>query len=179
MTIFTGWREQYWRMRRSRDRLAAAATGQLAADSDEARDRLVHFYQDAYHLKDWLKNDPVVPGPARGQALEQHITPTSVLALCADIANGAKHLLLKSSRTHDSSTGVTSQSVTLRPATVVGRAVIGSSGAATPPVVAAQPQPALHSWIIESNGQTYDALVLADQVIAAWDGWLHTHQLVP
>ena len=36
------------------------ATGQVMASSDEGRDALFHFFQDAYHLKDWIKNDPAI-----------------------------------------------------------------------------------------------------------------------
>jgi hypothetical protein len=126
MTIFSGWREQYARMRRSRDRLAAAATGQVAVDSDQARDLLVHFYQHAYH-KDWLKNDPTVASSAGG-AIEAHIKAEPFLALCADIANGAKHLKLTSTKTGDLTTTIAGQSVVVRPATAVARAFVPAPG---------------------------------------------------
>ena len=178
MTIFSGWREQYARMRRSRDRLTAAATGQLAVDSDQARDLLVHVYQDAYHLKDWLKNDPTVPSSAVN-AIEAHIKADPSLALCADIANGAKHFKLTSTKTGDLTTTVAGQSVVVRPGTVAARANVPSPG---PSPASAEPMPALpalHSWTIQSNSQTPDALTLANQVITAWDGWLHAQQLTP
>jgi hypothetical protein len=178
MTIFSGWREQYARMRRSRDHLAAAATGQLAADSDQARDLLVHFYQDAYHLKDWLKNDPTVPASAVG-AIEADVKIDPFLALCADVANGSKHFKLTSTKTGDLATTVAGQNVVVRPGTAVARANVPSPGSS--PALAEQvpPRPALHSWNIQSKGQSHDALALANQVISAWDRWLNAQQLSP
>jgi hypothetical protein len=56
-TIFTGWREQYERMQRTDARFCATSAGATSVPSAEARDDLIHFFQDAYHLKDWLKQD--------------------------------------------------------------------------------------------------------------------------
>jgi hypothetical protein len=93
-------------MLRSHDRLTDYAHGDRAASSDEARDALIHFFQDAYHLKDWLRNDQgeqaIGNQPARNavsqqvkDAVENYISSTLFLQLCADIANGSKHLELR------------------------------------------------------------------------------------
>ena len=58
-TILAGWREQYERMQRSYARFCATSAGATSAPSAAARDDLIHFLQDAYHLKDWLKQDPL------------------------------------------------------------------------------------------------------------------------
>jgi hypothetical protein len=158
--ILTGWREQYGRMRRSYDRLIAEAQGELSASSDHARDSLFHFFQDAYHLKDWLKNDPTVTIPA--QTIEDAITDSDVLSLCADLCNGTKHFRLTTTKTSDLGTGFDTQSVAVRPAAV------GSGKLADPP---------LHSWTVASGGTTRDAKTLAGDVVAAWDSWLSAHAL--
>lgn len=55
------WPLQYRRMRRSLTRLIAFAEGErpsYSGDPDEATDALMHFFQDAFHLKDWIKTTP-------------------------------------------------------------------------------------------------------------------------
>ncbi|MFI6454288.1 hypothetical protein ACIBF6_22330 [Streptosporangium amethystogenes] len=59
MTFSEGWRDQYERMLRSRRELSSAA-GPGSMGSKAARDILFHFFQDACHLKDWMKNDPAL-----------------------------------------------------------------------------------------------------------------------
>ena len=108
-TIFLGWPEQYERMLRSHDRLNDYSRGHRAASSDEARDALIHFFQDAYHLKVWLRNDQgeqaigIQPSRNPGaqhikDAVESYVSSTQFLQLCADIANGSKHLGLRPAR---------------------------------------------------------------------------------
>ncbi len=182
-TIFLGWPEQYERMLRSHGRLTNYARGNWAASSDEARDALIHFFQDAYHLKDWLRNDlgqqAISNQPARNpvaqhikDAVEGYVSSTFALQPCADIANGSKHLGLRPGkpgkpksgpRTGDVTTAVTGQGVVVRPASV-------GSGMA--------PDPAIHSWRIESGGNPYDALDKADEVVVAWQVWLRKNGLL-
>lgn len=151
--------KQYERMMRSHGRLRSIASGDLTASSDEARDALFHFFQDAYHLKDWIKNDPAVST----DEVEQFINEVKPLQICADLCNGTKHLTLKWTRTGDSSTGFTSQSVTVRPST------IGSGRPA---------DPALHDWMVESKSKSYHAVDLADSVVTEWQRWLGSQGLV-
>ncbi|AQZ62915.1 unnamed protein product [[Actinomadura] parvosata subsp. kistnae] len=157
-----GWRDQHQRMLRSHDRLADAASGAMSGGSDEARDRLFHFFQDAYHLKDWLKNDddPRIPPNGEVEALftdPQQSIP--VLRLAADLCNGIKHRKLKprASKTGDHRTRVSSQSVSV---------FLGS------PVIAE------HQWVMTSGGQEYDVIELADDIVAAWNSWLTAHNLL-
>jgi hypothetical protein len=161
MSILTGWREQYDRMLRSHMLLVRVAGGHDAASSDQARDALVHFFQDAYHLKDWIKNDPQVTTRD-----PEHLVDTSEpLRLCADLCNGTKHFrLTKKARTGDRTTAFTSQSVAVRPA---------AAGSGLPP------DPARHCWVVSSCGLQYDAVALADDVVNDWDQWLHDERLHP
>lgn len=68
----------------------------------------MHFFQDAWHLKDWIRHDP---NSSIGKAIEQHIERYPPLNVLADIANGCKHLV----RTRSDRTGayVTSTDVTV------------------------------------------------------------------
>ena len=144
--ILSGWQEQYERILRSYGRLKEISGGQLTASFDEARDALLHFFQDAYHLKDWIKNDPLVSK----WDIEEFISATGTLQLCADLCKATKHLDLQKSRTGETSTAIATQSVTVRPAAV------GSGRPA---------DPALHSWTVESMGRSYGAIKLADIVL--------------
>jgi hypothetical protein len=116
MSISTGWREQYDRMNRSYERLVAVSQGEHpdARSSDTARDVLYHFFQDAYHLKDWI----AATTPAIGGKIEARIKDSTPLRLCADLCNGTKHFRLDPRRKHwtdDPTTAFSAQDVTVRP----------------------------------------------------------------
>lgn len=156
MSISTTWYEQYERMIRGRDRLllTASGAGDRHVSSDEARDGLYHFFQDAYHLKDWIKNGSA----ATKHDIESFINDTPILQISADLANGIKHLrLTRRARTGDATTAVVGQSVIVRPA---------AAGSGLPV------EPALHSWRVHSGGQDYDACELANDIVAEWQVWL-------
>ena len=166
MSISTGWREQYDRMHRSYERLLAVSRGEHpdARSSDTARDALYHFFQDAYHLKDWIK---ATTAPAIGKQIKKRGKDIKALRLCADLCNGTKHFKLDPERrtnTGDHSTAFTGQDVTVRP---------GTAGTGQPP------QPALHAWRFTSQGVTGDALKLAGEVVGAWDTLLYNLRLLP
>lgn len=150
-------------MLRSHKRLAEIATGTARADSNEARDALVHFFQDAFHVRDWIRYDDTVPDPVR-DGVFQAVRRDIWLALAADLANGSKHLGLSPSHqphTGDRSTGFTSQSVTVQlGATAHGPRV-------------------LTWWTVTSNGTTHDALDVARAVVVAWNTWLLDQGLSP
>ena len=156
-TILSGWSEQYRRMLRSHARLIEIAEGRITTSSDQARDALLHFYQDAYHLKDWIKNDSEVPT----SGVETWINEAPPLRLCADLCNGSKHLKLTRSRTCDLGTSLAGQDVTVRPGPI--------GHPASPP---------LHRWKVESGGQSRDAVKLAGDVVRDWRSWLRSEGLL-
>ena len=170
MNISSSWREQYDRMHRGLRRLLTISRGEgTLSSSDEARDALYHFFQDAYHLKDWILNDDAVV--IDGKGLEDRISDNEALSLCTDLCNGTKHLRLRGSqgrrrgpRTGDASTAFASQSVVVRPA---------AAGSGQPP------RPALHSWTVQSKGKTHDAVTLAGEVVRAWEDALRAEGLQP
>ena len=174
MPLSEGWKDQYDRMLRSRVRLDEAAG---ASSGDEARDMLYHFFQDAYHLKDWTLNDlgwrKIEGGKNKltqdGQDLENHITATVPLARCADICNGTKHFTLDRPRIPGKPAEVAGQGRSLTLGAFETRAEFG-------PVeheVEEQSEVlATYTWVVTWDNQRCDAVTLADQVIAAWDAWL-------
>jgi hypothetical protein len=57
-------------------------------------DVIIFACQSMWHLKDWILHDEEF-GAADGEVLKRDIHAAHSLKVCADIANGSKHLLLK------------------------------------------------------------------------------------
>jgi hypothetical protein len=51
------------------------------------------FFQNCWHLKDWVKNDPIVPQLMKTRIIVE-VEKSRTLAICNDMANGTKHLSL-------------------------------------------------------------------------------------
>jgi hypothetical protein len=166
----TGWRDQYDRMNRSLFRLLMTqaglfpsstvppddGTGTLTfapADHRDALDALMHAYQDAYHLKDWIRNDPSITT----SNVEQFINSDVHLKICADLCNGSKHFQLdERARTGDPTTAVAAQHVKV----LVGR------------------NSHWYSWTVSSNGVDYEANDLLAGVVQSWTLWLRAEGLL-
>lgn len=56
-------------------------------------DFLYAFYQNCYHIKDWLLNDPTCA--LTNKEIYDFINKSETLKICHDLANGTKHLTLK------------------------------------------------------------------------------------
>lgn len=105
-----GWQTQWARVQRRLDDVRAVYAGREGG-TDAAVDSVQSFFEAIHHLKDWLGNDPSSGMPkAHGDSL---INGSRALQLCADLANGSKHLALTSSRTGDRSTTVARNDVTV------------------------------------------------------------------
>jgi hypothetical protein len=97
------WKLQYERLKRSL---------KIIEDQDlntiDYNDGIWHFFQDCYHLKDWIINDPSVDISIKGKYLdkkhkeghkvEKYIIDNLDLSICADLANRSKHLKLTHSK---------------------------------------------------------------------------------
>jgi hypothetical protein len=135
----TGWRCQYDRMMRTYERVR-----QPVQSSVDHYDDLHHFFQDCWHLKDWIKNDPAL-APRIHDAIEGKVKG-GPLDVVADLANAAKHLV----RTKNDRTGAygTSTDVNVyfdgRPTEVVYRITL-------------------------RDGSQITALQLATEAVAAWE----------
>jgi hypothetical protein len=119
-----------------------------AGGTDAALDLIQSFFECVHHMKDWLGNDPASGVSKRqGDAL---INSSSVLAICADLANGSKHLVLTNPRTGDHSTTIARNDVTV----FVGT---GTSS---------------HRFYIASAGVEHDALAIAEAAVSEWENFL-------
>ena len=84
-----GWIDQYDRMLRWHARLVTA-DGEATLDDGWAYDywdTAFAFFQNSYHLKDWIKFEH----PELGPAAEMFVANDPALAYCADVCNGTKH----------------------------------------------------------------------------------------
>jgi hypothetical protein len=57
----------------------------------EYEDILWAFFQNCWHLKDWIRNDISIPEAVRN-SVEEEIKAFENIMICADIANATKHL---------------------------------------------------------------------------------------
>jgi hypothetical protein len=64
---------------------------------EEYGDDVWSFFQNSWHLKDWMKNDPSVPSRVR-TSIERFAAASPPLRICADLAIATKHLELRKPR---------------------------------------------------------------------------------
>ena len=81
-----GYRAQLDRARRFLDRVQSRAPRR---DIDY-QDDVWAFFQNCWHIKDWLEHDYRVPRPIRDKAIAA-AHQSRVLRVCRDMANGTKH----------------------------------------------------------------------------------------
>lgn len=105
-----GWQSQWRRVRTGLKQVHAVYAGRNGG-TDDALDVVLSFFQAVHHLKDWLGNDPLSGvNKTDGAAL---IKGSPTLQLCADLANGSKHLRLTHPWTGDPLTTITRNDVNI------------------------------------------------------------------
>jgi hypothetical protein len=150
-----GWREQYDRMKRWQTRLHEPGVA-----DEQRRDDFYAFFVSCFHLKDWLKRDPSVPRLV-GEKAEELINRPS-LRVCADIANGVKHLV----RTNMKSVRFDADAqLSITPSAFQADA-FDEDAFQTGEIV------------IEAIGQTWPALEVADGCVRYWDDFLRQEGLL-
>lgn len=87
------WNLQFSRVLRSLKRIEEINND----DSDEFLDALLTFFQNCWHLKEWIRNDDGLPTHVRS-AITREAEKLESLQFCADLANGSKHLKLTTPR---------------------------------------------------------------------------------
>ena len=98
------WRAQYDRLERGYTRL-----NKPYLSSVDNEDDIQHYFQDCWHLKDWIKNDINVNQIVRDN-IESEVDNHKSLRIVADLANGSKHL---SRHMHREGAHVTSSNLAL------------------------------------------------------------------
>lgn len=141
--------EQVRRVERALDHLGRVYTGSSRdVSADDCRDTVLRFFQNCYHLKDWLIND--VSGAFRKHAVEQFVSTNRELRLCADLCNGSKHLKLTKAPRSNESPRLGAQSVTVD---------LGGG-------------PNMYCFAVDTTSGQIDALALAQRCVALWQGFI-------
>jgi hypothetical protein len=83
-----GYRHQLDRVRRFLDRVE----GPHASDV-EFQDMMWAFFQNCWHLKDWVRNDPLASEAQKKSIIDQ-AHASALLGISRDLCNGTKHLKL-------------------------------------------------------------------------------------
>lgn len=92
--------EQLERTKRYLKRFSDINTGIPHSQTSQNYDDDVYaFFQNCYHLKDWIKNDPSC---SKWSSVETFINSNCDLQICADLCNGLKHLQLTKPRSTQS-----------------------------------------------------------------------------
>jgi hypothetical protein len=89
MISSSGYRAQLDRARRFLERVQST---EPRRDVDY-QDDVWAFFQNCWHIKDWLEHDRRVPEVVR-DSVKKAAYKSRVLRVCADVANGTKHLKL-------------------------------------------------------------------------------------
>jgi len=153
-----GWRDQWARVQRWYGRFRKTNDGRPhERESDFYQDEVYAFFQNCHHLRDWLINDSA-SGLVEAD-LEVFVKSSDNLKLCGDLANGSKHLQLKTTWTGDKTTAFGRR---------MFRVHLGGTAA---PIIGAQ-------YTVESGGRTYDAFEVATACIAEWEAYLKGKRLL-
>lgn len=86
--------QQVARAFRFLDRLKAGLTWHFERDPNrwnELEDNLLAFFQNCWHIKDWIRNDETLNKDLRDRIWEE-VKGTKFILVAADLANGSKHL---------------------------------------------------------------------------------------
>lgn len=142
----TGWRAQYERMTRSYARISKPYLSSVEYDDD-----LRHFFQDCWHLKDWIKHD----GAITRIDIEAEVEKCKPLRIAADLANGSKHYAVDRNRREDAN--VTSISVNVH--------LDGS------------PVDVIHT-VTSKDGMSVEIKIAAKDALDAWDSILRKYDLI-
>lgn len=93
-TGVTGYRDQLDRMRRFLGRIVDPAR---PPDLASYQDDVWSFFQNCWHLKDWVKHDPLLAGGTKDK-ITAAVEASRTLTIANDMANATKHLELRGAR---------------------------------------------------------------------------------
>lgn len=155
-----GYQEQLDRVRRYFNRIERINNGgEFDRPVEDLLDDIHGFFQNCYHLKDWLKNDPAFT-KCTGLQIENHVTNTPELAICADICNSTKHLTLTSTPRSGALPTMGRKQITIDITDT-----LSFSGEPVKEV----PQKISMKVEIDHNGATLDAYDVAKKALQAWE----------
>jgi hypothetical protein len=144
----------------ARDKFNRCKRDAASLDQEVTTDGFVTFAENAWHLRDWILQDPVVPQAARDEVGPWKTTkPIPELSVCQDIANSNKHMkiTLYSPSTADASSNQ---------GWGVGRYGKGGYGIGEQQIT-----------ITMTDGTVFDALAVVRAVTRLWEDFFARHAL--
>ena len=143
------YRDQFERMNRWYDRFAAINEGRVHdMTSENYVDEIYSFFQNCYHLKDWIKNDSGITTQAPKDRVDGYITSNRFLSLSADLCNSTKHLIRSKEETNFAlNVGGELPKIRLK-------------------------------FRVDAEGGRIDAFELARECVAAWEAFLKAENLL-
>jgi hypothetical protein len=131
-------------------------------DQVEYEDMFWAFFQNCWHLRDWIRNDGDAPQSLK-EAADR--TPADDLQLCADVANGSKHLKLGTPKHPE---GWRGGNVRGDIKLFIGETVRSPSGETSV-------KSEWSYYITDNNGNEYPALDVAKRAVAEWERLIATN----
>jgi hypothetical protein len=163
------WKEQYERVKRSLCRIE----NRNEDLSEYHKDDIWHFFQDCYHLKDWLKNDSTIDDKTKGKNgdnIEKFVRSNIELQLCADLANRTKHLELLKERVDKN---IETRSIAFHGPTISIKNKNGKE------VYNSGPGKSNIEYFIQlSDKKYYEVLDIARKAVGLWEGFLKNNNLL-
>jgi hypothetical protein len=125
-------------------------------------DNLWFFFQTAWHLKDWIKNDPAI---RTYPSIEKIANNVKSLRICADLANRSKHLELKlDSNREDGRLAGNDVNIFMGS----GKMTIEEAESGKIPIMKALGSKYTY-WISDKSGIKTSAVELAEQIMKDWE----------
>jgi hypothetical protein len=141
------------------DMLAKLQREHARLKNEVTADDMINFVVTAYRIIEWIKKNPGLSAAARDE-VEQMYTNTHI-AVCRDVANESKHFKLRK----DYQNRVT-EKTSVTSGYGQGRYGKGPYGAGEPSIV-----------IVLNDGQRFNAVEFADEVVATWQQFFAKHSL--
>jgi hypothetical protein len=129
-------------------------------DSIEYDDDSYSFFQNCWHLKDWIKADPMINKKIKSR-VEKDISKVKSLRICSDLANRTKHATLTKHIKEDAR--ITNRNVTIY------APVVGSSEKCTS---------SCEHIITLKDGSKCKALDIARIAVKDWNNLLKRYSLI-
>lgn len=148
-----GWQGQYERVKRWHSLVQKIGGQQKKGDTEQEHDFVYAFFQNCYHLRDWLQNSRAVAQSKLEDFFRQH----EPMRVCQDVCNGTKHWRLDRAKVdaHFS----------------IGREYVPANWPGNRPQLNA-------SWFLICGSTKYDIFQLADTCMSLWDSFLRAEGLL-
>lgn len=143
--------EQLDRIKRSFDKIKDNKNRVL----EDYKDDLYHFFQDCWHLKDWIRNYPTLDKNKKD--IENKVENSTYIKICSDIANRTKHFQLNGTGTGRVNGKIEkiNTNITLGTHTSKGHGELIAK--------------------VKTESTCIDAIELAEKAIEEWEGILKTY----